>query len=131
MRDLTKYRLESSADRLKSAKLELDAGNFKDSINRSYYAIFHAIRALLAENEIGFKKHSAVMSYFRQHYIKTKIFDAKFSDYVGKAFTIRNFCDYADFVIMQIFSLCRVKKPKLNTIKQLNFLKPLNTTWKI
>jgi len=97
LRDLTKYRLESSADRLKSAKLELDAGNFKDSINRSYYAIFHAIRALLAENEIGFKKHSAVMSYFRQHYIKTKIFDAKFSDYVGKAFTIRNFCDYADF----------------------------------
>ena len=73
MRDLTKYRLESSADRLKSAKLELDAGNFKDSINRSYYAIFHAIRDLLAENEIGFKKHSAVMSYFPQHYIKTKI----------------------------------------------------------
>jgi len=97
LRDLTIYRLESSAGRLKSAKLELDAGNFKDLINRSYYAIFHAIRALLAENEIGFKKHSAVIAYFRQHYIKTEIFDKKFSDYVGKAFTIRSFCDYADF----------------------------------
>ena len=78
----------------------LENNCYKDSINRSYYAIFTTIRALLAENEIDFKKHSAVISYFRQHYIKTKIFNVKFSQYVGDAFEIRNNCDYEDFYIV-------------------------------
>ena len=100
MTDLAKYRLESAQERLISAKLELDSGHFKDSINRSYYSIFHAIRALLAEKHIDFKKHSAVISYYRQHYIKTKIFPEKYSDYVGKAFVLRNNSDYEDFYIV-------------------------------
>ena len=99
MRDLTKYRLERSAEFLDDANALLQIGSFKGSINRSYYAIFTAVRALLAEEEKDFKKHSAVISYFRQHYIKTKIFDIKFSDYVGNAFRERNSSDYSDFYI--------------------------------
>lgn len=70
------------------------------SINRSYYAIFTTTRALLAENEIDFKKHSAVISYFRQNYIKTGIFEVTLSKYIGDAFKFRNDCDYEDFVIV-------------------------------
>ena len=99
MLDLTKYRLDRATEFLSASKIMLENNCYKDSINRSYYAIFTTIRALLAENEIDFKKHSAVISYFRQHYIKTKIFDVKFSQYVGDAFEIRNNCDYEDFYI--------------------------------
>ena len=63
MRDLTKYRLERSAEFLDDANALLQIGSFKGSINRSYYAIFTAVRALLAEEEKDFKKHSAVISY--------------------------------------------------------------------
>lgn len=49
MVDLAKYRLESAQERLAAAKLEMEAGHLKDSINRSYYAFFHTIRSLLAE----------------------------------------------------------------------------------
>ena len=100
MRELTQYRLDRATEFLLAAKIMLENNFFKDSINRSYYAIFTTIRALLAENEIDFKKHSAVISYFRQHYIKTEIFDTKFSKYVGAAFEIRNNCDYEDFYIV-------------------------------
>ena len=100
MRELTKYRLVRATEYLSASKIMLENNCYKDSINRSYYAIFTTIRALLAENEIDFKKHSAVISYFRQHYIKTKIFDVKFSQYVGNAFEIRNNCDYEDFYIV-------------------------------
>lgn len=100
MVDLAKYRLDSARERLSSAKLEMEAGHLKDSINRSYYALFHTIRSLLAEDQIDFKKHSAVISYFRQHYIKTGIFAEKYSDYIGKAFILRNNSDYADFYIV-------------------------------
>ena len=100
MRDLTKYRLDSANERLEMSKIALENNYFKDSVNRSYYAIFNAARALLAEREIDFKKHSAVIGYFRREYIKTGIFDVKFSDYIGAAFRFRNDCDYEDFVIV-------------------------------
>lgn len=100
MRDLIKYRLERATEFLLASKIMLENNCCKDSINRSYYAIFTTIRALLAENEIDFKKHSAVISYFRQYYIKTEIFNIKFPKYVGVAFEIRNNCDYEDFYIV-------------------------------
>ena len=56
MLDLTKYRLERATEFLSASKIMLENNCYKDSINRSYYAIFTAIRALLAENEIDFKK---------------------------------------------------------------------------
>ena len=97
--DLIKYRLESARERIESSKLELDIGHFKISITHSYYAIFNSVRALLAERDIDFKKHSAVISYFRSEYIKSETFDKKFSDYIGDAFRFRNNSDYADFFI--------------------------------
>lgn len=100
MDSYVKYRLETSAERLCVAKELLDNKHYRDSINRSYYAIFSTLRALLATRRVDFAKHSAVIGYFRREYIKTKIFDTKFSDYVGEAFNLRNDCDYEDFVIV-------------------------------
>lgn len=99
LRDLTKYRLEIAAERVEAAKAMIELGYFRDSINRSYYAIFSAVRALLSEKRIDFKKHSAVISYFRREFIKTGIFDVKFSDYIGEAFRLRGYCDYDDFIV--------------------------------
>jgi len=67
--------------------------------NRAYYAIFHAVRAILALDGVDFKKHSAVIAYFREHYIKTKQLDKKLSDKVHNASIIRNKSDYEDFYI--------------------------------
>ena len=54
MDDLTKYRLDSANEKLISAKLLLDAGQYKDSIGRSYYAIFSAVRAVLASRQVDY-----------------------------------------------------------------------------
>ena len=83
-----------------AAQQLLDSGLLRDSANRSYYAIFHAVRAVLALEQIDFKKHSAVISYFQQHYIKEKVFDVRFSDYVRDAFSVRQQCDYDDFFVI-------------------------------
>lgn len=48
MNELVMYRLKSAKERLDSAKILLEAGKYKDSIGRSYYAIFTAVRAVLA-----------------------------------------------------------------------------------
>ena len=100
MTDLAKYRMDSAEERLEVAALMIDVGRYKISISNSYYAIFNAIRALFAEIPIDFKKHSAVISYFRREYIKTGVFDVRFSNYVGDAFRARQYSDYGDFVIV-------------------------------
>lgn len=99
-RELAKYRLDMAKERLSSAKLLLDNRNYKDSIGRSYYAIFMAVRALLAIDGEDFSRHTGVISYFQRTYIKTKIFDVKYSKYISEAFQIRNNTDYADFYIV-------------------------------
>lgn len=100
MDDLVKYRLASAKEKLISAKVLLEAGLYKDSIGRSYYAIFSAIRAVLATRQVDFSKHAGVISYFQKEFIKSEVFDRKYAKYLQKAFQIRNSCDYDDFFII-------------------------------
>ena len=100
MDELVKYRLDSAKEKLESAKILLDNAHYKDSIGRSYYAIFSAVRAVLAKDAVDFAKHAGVISYFQREYIKTGVFDKKYSAYLQEAFQIRNNCDYNDFYIV-------------------------------
>ena len=63
------------------------------------YAIFSAVRAVLALEHVDFSKHAGVIAHFQKEYIKTKKFDVKFSKYLQTAFQIRNVCDYDDFFV--------------------------------
>ena len=92
--------MSSAKEKLTSAKLLLEAGMYRDSIGRSYYAIFSAIRAVLAVRQVDFSKHAGVIAYFQKEFIKTEIFDKKYSKYLQQAFQIRNCCDYDDFYVV-------------------------------
>ena len=100
--ELKVYRLEMARERLSSSKVLLDVGNYKDSIGRSYYAMFTAVRALLAMEGQDFSKHAGVIAYFQKEYIKTGKFDKKYSKYISQAFQIRNNTDYADFFLVSL-----------------------------
>lgn len=97
---LMAYRLENASEKLKAADMLYRIGCYKDAINRSYYAIFSAMRAVLALDGIDYAKHADVISYFQKTYIKTGIFEKKYSKYISIAFQIRNNCDYADFFLV-------------------------------
>src|SRR5699024_8741573 len=62
--ELMKYRLEMAEERLKSSKILLDAGSYKDSIGRSYYAMFTAVRALLAIDGQDFRNNTDYADFF-------------------------------------------------------------------
>lgn len=98
--ELMNYRMEMAKERLDSAHILLEHHNFKDSIGRSYYAMFTAVRAILALDGVDFKKHAGVISYFQKEYIKTGVFEVRYSKYLSQAFQIRNNTDYADFFIV-------------------------------
>ena len=45
---LSKYRMEKAKEDLNVALYNMEKGFLKAAVNRSYYAILHAIRAILA-----------------------------------------------------------------------------------
>ena len=94
------YRLAGAREKLDSSKLLLDNGNYKDSIGRSYYAMFSAVRAILALDGVDYSKHAGVISYFQREYVKTGMFEKQYSKYLSQAFQIRNQADYEDFYIV-------------------------------
>jgi uncharacterized protein (UPF0332 family) len=97
--DLAKYRLEKSGGMLASAKRDLAAGDYASANNRAYYCIFHAMRAVLALDNVDFKKHSAVISTFSQQYLKTMRFDRSYGTLITTASLIRTRSDYEDFYV--------------------------------
>ena len=101
-KNLILYRLKNAQEKLESAQLLFKNGNYKDSVSRSYYAMFTEIRAILAKDGIDYSKHSGVIAYFQKGYIKTEIFDKKYSKYVQNAFQVRNSNDYDDFYIVSV-----------------------------
>ena len=99
-KELMMYRMTGAKEKLDSSKLILDNGNYKDSIGRSYYAMFSAVRAILALDGVDYSKHAGVIAYFQKEYVKTGKFDKLYSKYLSQAFQIRNQADYEDFYIV-------------------------------
>ena len=73
-KDLVLYRLETAETNLRSAKILLDAGDFKGGNNRAYYSIFHSISAVHAMDGNSYKRHKDAIANFNKEYIKTEIF---------------------------------------------------------
>lgn len=96
MHDYAQRRLEKSASDLESAEILYNAGKFDAAANRAYYSVYHAIRAVLALDDIERKKHSGNISYFRQRYISTDVFDRSYSETIKRAEALRNEADYDD-----------------------------------
>ena len=99
-RDLSAVRLDLALNCLNTAKVNRDIGDYRAAANRSYYAIFHAMRAVLALDEVDMSKHSGIMAEFRKRYLKTEILDRKLSATISQAFEVRNASDYDDFYIV-------------------------------
>lgn len=98
--ELSKYRLQTAQECLKESKILLDAGMFKGSAARSYYAIFHSLRAVLALDGFDSKKHSGIISEFRNKYIKTGVFEPEISKYITNLFDAMSKSDYEDFYLI-------------------------------
>ena len=94
---LSTYRLEKAKEDLRTAELMLEHHKYAQSVNRSYYAIFHAVRALLAFDIFDSKRHSSIIGYFNQQYVANGKIDAKYYKVLARAFDKRMKGDYHDF----------------------------------
>lgn len=99
LKELSQYRLSRAKEEISVSDALLSMNMYKDSLNRSYYAIFHAVRAITALDDFDTKKHSGLIAYFNQHYIKTGIFQRTTSKLIKNASDLRGKSDYDDFYV--------------------------------
>ena len=97
--DLCIYRMRSAIETLGVSALCLESQHYKDSINRSYYAAFYAVKAVLALEEVDFKRHKDAVAYFNKTYVATDIFSREIGKKLGRLKQERETSDYDDFYI--------------------------------
>jgi len=97
---LSQVRLSHAEQCLASAKTLQSAGDYKGASNRAYYAVFHAMRAVLSLDGVDMKHHSGIISEFRKRYIKTGLFDAQLSEIIQMQSEARSSSDYDDFFVI-------------------------------
>ncbi len=98
-RDLSIYRLQNATETLEVANDCLKNGHYRDAINRSYYAAFYAAKAVLAIEEVDFKRHKDVVAYFNKEYIATEKLSKDTGRKLARLQQKREKSDYDDFFI--------------------------------
>ncbi|MEW6402991.1 MAG: HEPN domain-containing protein [Chloroflexota bacterium] len=86
--------LENAREMLEVAELNLGNDYYGSACNRAYYAVFYGASALLFAKGMAFGKHSAIISAFRQHFIKSGEFDVKWSGIYQRIMSHRQSGDY-------------------------------------
>lgn len=94
---LSDWRMESAMEVLADSQSLLAKGSYRSAANRAYYAVYYAMVAVLAYDDVNMSKHSGVISEFRRRYIKTGILDKRLSPIITVLYDLRSDCDYSDY----------------------------------
>jgi uncharacterized protein (UPF0332 family) len=98
IRTLVRFRLDQADAAVRAAQVLLDQDLFRDAVNRSYYAMFYAVLALLVTRQIGTSKHQGAISVFDREFVRTGVFNRELSYWLHEAFEMRLDADYAEMV---------------------------------
>jgi len=76
------------------AKKDFEHGFFGDAASRAYYAVFHAISAVLATKGLTFSSHTQTIGAFNRECVKNGIFPADTNRIIQRIFADRHTADY-------------------------------------
>ena len=99
VKDLCLYRYRDALETLEAARLCYAHEHYKDAVNRSYYAAFYAVKAVLALEIVDFKRHKEAVAYFNHRYVASDIFPREVGRSLGRLKRKRETSDYDAFYI--------------------------------
>jgi uncharacterized protein (UPF0332 family) len=94
IRTLVQYRLNQAEETLRASALLMEH-NLGGVMNRSYYAMFYAVLALLALRQLETSKHAGAISLFDREFVNAGLFPRELSRWLHQAFRQRLAADYA------------------------------------
>ena len=94
--EIIRHRQRKARETLGEARTLFDQGYTIGVVNRTYYACFYAVSALLLSEGLSTSKHSGALSLLSQHWIKTRRLDSELWDFYKDLFDRRLTGDYQD-----------------------------------
>ena len=94
IRELVRHRMRQAYAALGDADRLADGGSETGVINRSYYAMFYAVVALLQSIGKASSKHTGAIGLFDRHFVRTGLLPKALSKDLHWAFELRQACDY-------------------------------------
>ncbi|SOD95948.1 HEPN domain-containing protein [Spirosoma fluviale] len=95
--DLINYRLERADMTLETARILIEGKDWFGAANRLYYAVYQAVSALMAQEDIRIKSHSGAKAMFELHFIKTGKVEPRWGKLYVRLSDARHESDYAAF----------------------------------
>ncbi len=92
--ELSQLQIEKAKETLSFISSHIDIGDYNTAINRAYYSAFYSMKAVELLDGFDSKKHSGVISYFRNQYVQNGIFDKRLSIIIGRLSDTREQSDY-------------------------------------
>jgi hypothetical protein len=92
--DVISKMFAKSKDKLKTANIDFEHGQYDDAVSRAYYAVFHAISAALLSRKLHFSSHSQTIGAFNREFVKPGLVPADFSRIIQRLFNDRQTGDY-------------------------------------
>lgn len=99
LKELADYRMKRAKEMLSASEDNLHIGQYRTSLNRSYYAIFHAMRAANVLEGYVSSKHSGVIAFFNKTFLKENKMERSLSQIIKESSYLREKSDYDDFYI--------------------------------
>ena len=99
LKELALYRLERAKEMLDASEKNLQSGHLRTSLNRSYYAVFHGMRAVNVLKGFDSSKHSGVIAFFNKTFLKDGLLDKSLAKIIKDTSYLREKSDYDDFYI--------------------------------
>ena len=96
LKALIEYRLEQARDAGRAGEALLNEGLWRDAVNRTYYAEFYAVLALLITKGLGTSKHTGAISLFDREFVKKGAFSKELSRNLHGSFDMRQEADYEE-----------------------------------
>lgn len=96
--DIVVYRLRKANQLLHDVDILIENELWNSTINRMYYACFHAVSALLIKNGVKVKTHMGVRQAFGLHFVKTGKVSLEFGRIFSRIYDKRQSSDYDDFI---------------------------------
>lgn len=84
---------------LTASEENLKLKQYRTSLNRSYYAVFHAMRAANTLDGFDSSKHSGVIAYFNKAFLKEGKLDRNLYKIIKDTSYLREKSDYDDFYL--------------------------------
>lgn len=96
--DIVVYRLRKANQLLHDVDILIENELWNSTINRMYYACFHAVSALLIKNGVKVKTHMGVRQALGLHFVKTGKVSLEFGRIFSRIYDKRQSSDYDDFI---------------------------------